>query len=49
MINLWYSRITILHVSVLADVPERYHSGVESKLTENGYDENGDKIISVVE
>lgn len=49
MINLWYSRITILHVSVLADVPERYHSGVAAKLTENNYDENGDKIDPVVE
>lgn len=45
MINLWYSRITILRVSVLSDVPERYHTSVATKLMENGYDENGDKIV----
>lgn len=49
MINLWYSRITILHVSVLADVPERYHAGVAAKLAENGYDEYGNKMEPVTE
>ena len=49
MINLWYSRITILHVSVLSDVPERYHSQVAAKLKENGYDEMGNKVEPIAE
>lgn len=44
MVNLWYSRIVLLKVSTLSDVPERYYSGVSIKLSENGYDENGNKI-----
>lgn len=49
MVNLWYSRITILRVSVLSDVPERYHTGVADKLKENAYDENGNKIEPAAE
>lgn len=44
MISLWYSRITILKVSKLSDVPERYYDAVAEKLKENMYDENGKKI-----
>lgn len=44
MVNLWYSRIVLLKVSTLSDVPDRYHNAVATKLAENGYDENGNKI-----
>lgn len=49
MINLWYARITILRVSKLSDVPERYYDAVAAKLAENSYDENGDKNVPVAE
>lgn len=49
MVNLWYSRIVLLKVSVLSDVPERYYDAVAEKLAENGYDENGNKIEVVTE
>lgn len=45
MVNLWYSRIVLLKVSVLLDVPDRYYDAVKAKLDENGYDENGNKIV----
>ena len=49
MVNLWYSRITILKVSKLTDVPERYYDAVADKLAENDYDGNGNKVNPVAE
>lgn len=46
MVNLWYSRIVLLKVSVLSDVPERYNAAVKAKLVENGYDDNGNEIVT---
>lgn len=44
MVNLWYSRIALLKVDKLSDVPERYYNDVAAKLAANGLDEEGNRI-----